>query len=81
VTGWCGYAMGQGCQIFFIAYGQNLDKKWPKWLFLKKLWPKSQNVLSLTIVIPIFTGVSKYSEGSIFFAQKMWFCQRSKFLP
>jgi len=27
--------VSQGCQIFFAAYGQNHDKKWPKWLFLK----------------------------------------------
>jgi len=43
--------------------------------FLKKLWPKSQNVL--TMVIAIFIGVSNCLEGSIFFVKKMWFCERS----
>jgi len=47
--------------------------------FLKMLWPKSQNVL--TMVISVFIRVSNYSEGSIFFAEKMWFCQRSNFFP
>jgi len=37
--------------------------------FLKKLWPKSQNVF--TMVISIFIGVSNCSEGSIFFAEIM----------
>jgi len=30
----------QGCQIFFVAYGQNLNKKWPKWLFSEKVMAK-----------------------------------------
>jgi len=30
----------QGCQIFFAAYGQNPDKKWPKWLFFEKVMAK-----------------------------------------
>jgi len=38
-----------GCQIFIAACGQNPDKKWPKWLFFEKLWPKSQNVLTMII--------------------------------
>jgi len=25
---------------FFVAYGQNPDKKWPKWLFFKKVMAK-----------------------------------------
>jgi len=58
-----------GLLDFFVAYGQNPDKK----------WPKSQNVL--TMVISIFIGVSNCLDSSIFFAKKMWFCQRSKFLP
>jgi len=42
----------QGCQIFFAAYGQNPDKNGQNGCFLKKLWRKSQNVL--TMVISIF---------------------------
>jgi len=57
-----------------MAYGQN-D------CFLKKLWPKSQNIL--TMVVSTFIGVSNCSEGSrpIVFAKNMSFCQRSKFYP
>jgi len=58
--------------VFFAAYGQN-------GCFLKKLWPKSQN--ALTMAISIFTGVSNCLKGSMLFCQKMWFCQRSKFFP
>jgi len=47
--------------------------------FLKKLSPKSQYIL--TMAIAIFIGVSNWSKDSICFAEKMWFCQRSKFLP
>jgi len=54
-----------------------LTKKGQNGCFFKKLWPKSQNVL--TMVISMFIGVSNYSEGSTFFAKKMWFCQRNKF--
>jgi len=42
------------------------------------LLSKSQNVL--TMVISIFIGVSNRSEA-VYFSPKMWFCQRSKFLP
>jgi len=34
-----------------------------------------------TTVIYIFAGVSKYLEGSMFFADKIWFCLSSKFWP
>jgi len=54
-----------------------LIKKGQNGCFLKKLWPKPQNVL--TMVISIFIGVSNCLESSIFFAKKMWFCQRSNF--
>jgi len=27
----------QGSKIFFVADGQNPDKKWPKWLFFEKV--------------------------------------------
>jgi len=30
----------QGCQIFFLAYGRNPDKKWPKWLFFENVVAK-----------------------------------------
>jgi len=50
--------------------------------FLKKLWPKSQyHVLTIAMSIFIIIGVLNYLESSIFFAEKMWFCQRSKFYP
>jgi len=45
--------------------------------FLKTLWPKLENVL--TTLISIFMGFSNFAEDSIFFAEKIWFCQRSKF--
>ena len=31
------YSYDQGCQIFSLAYGQNPNKKWPKWLFAHSL--------------------------------------------
>jgi len=37
--------------------------------FLKKLWPKSQNFL--TMVIYMFIDVSNCLEGSIFFAKNV----------
>jgi len=30
----------QGCQIFFVAYGQNPDKKWTKSLFFENAMAK-----------------------------------------
>jgi len=33
-------SLSQGCQIFLVAYGRNLDKKWPKWLFFEKVMAK-----------------------------------------
>jgi len=45
--------------------------------FSKTLRTKLQNVL--TMLISIFMGLSNFSEDSIFFAEKIWFCQRSKF--
>jgi len=47
--------------------------------FSKKLWPKSQNVL--TMVISIFIGVSNCSENSIFFAEKCGFTKEARFYP
>ena len=46
-----------------------------------KLRPKSQNVL--TIVISILIGISNCFQGSrpIVIAEKMSFCERSKFYP
>jgi len=38
----------QGCQIFFAAYGQNPDKNGQNVCFFK-LWPKSQDVLTMII--------------------------------
>jgi len=39
----------QGCQIFFADYGQKPDKNSQNDSFLKKLWPKSQSVLTMII--------------------------------
>jgi len=47
--------------------------------FLKMLWPKLHN--PSTTVIYIIAEDSKYSEGSVFFVDKIWCCQRSKFCP
>jgi len=52
--------------------------------FWKKLWPKIPN--ALTMVIYTITGDPKYSEGSIFFAEKIWSYQiiltlKYQFLP
>jgi len=54
-----------------------LTKNGQNGCFLKTLWPKLQNVL--TMLISIFMEFSNGSEGSIFFAEKIWFSQRSKF--
>jgi len=59
------------------AYGQNPDKNGQNGCFLKMLWPKLQNVL--TMLIYIFMGFSNFSEDGIFFAEKILLCQRSKF--
>jgi len=53
-----------------VKNGQNL-------CFLKTLWPKSQNVL--TIAISVFIGVSNCLEGSIFFAKKCGFAKKQFF--
>jgi len=34
------HAPDQGCQIFFVAYGQNPVNKWPKWLFFDNVMAK-----------------------------------------
>jgi len=45
--------------------------------FLKKLWPKSQTVL--TMAISIFIGISNCLEGSIFFAKRCGFAKEAIF--
>jgi len=57
---------------------KTLIKNYQNSCFLKTLWPKLHNVL--TMLISIFMGFSNFSEDSIFFAEKNWFCQRRKFL-
>jgi len=44
---------------------------------LKKLWPKSRNVL--TMVTSIYIGVSNYLEDSIFFAKKRGVAKEASF--
>jgi len=44
-----------GLLDFFVAYGQNPDKNGQNGCFLKTLWSKSQNVL--TMAISLFIGV------------------------
>jgi len=44
---------------------------------LKKLWPKSQNVL--TMVISTFIGVSNCLEDSIFLPKKCGFAKEASF--
>jgi len=69
-------SVSQGCQTFFVAYGQNPDKKWPKWLFFEKVMAKITKCFQ---VISIFIGVSNYLEGSIFFAKKCSFAKEASF--
>ena len=57
---------------FFEAYSQN------GW-FLKTLWPKSQNIL--TMVISIFIGVSNCSEAVYFLPKKCGFAKEARFYP
>jgi len=64
----------QDCQTFFVAYGQNLNKKWPKWLFFENVMAKNAKWLSY-----IITGDTKYLEGSVFFAEKIWLCRKTSF--
>jgi len=45
--------------------------------FLKKIMAKITQCFNYGN----FIGVSNCSEGSICFAEKMWSCQRSKFVP
>ena len=47
--------------------------------FLKKLWPKSQN--ALTMIISIFIDVSNCSEDSVFFAKKCGIAMAPTFYP
>jgi len=62
----------QDCQIFFVDYDQN-------GCFLKTLWPKSQNIL--TMVISIFIGVSNCSEAVYFVPKKCGFAKEASFYP
>jgi len=69
----------QGCQIFFIAYGQNPDKNGQNGCFLKKVMAKitkSFNYGNFHIHRCLKLFGSQY-----IFCQKTWFCQRSKFYP
>jgi len=63
----------QGCQIFFVAYGQNSDKKWPKWLFFKKAMAKITKRLNYGNF-----HIHRYFK---LFGRQYIFCQRNKFLP
>ena len=71
--------IAQGNQGFFVAYGQNPDKKCPKWLFFENVMAKITKCFNygnfhINWCIKLF-------GDSIFFVEEMWFCQRSKFLP
>jgi len=41
----------ESCQIFFVAYDQNLKKSGQNGCFLKNLWPKVQNSSTMAIYI------------------------------
>ena len=97
----------RSCQIFLVAYGQNPDKKWPKWLFFQKCMAKITDCFNygnfyihrclkffgnrkavywyiLNILPYDFRKIwdtYEYRNYHVLFAEKMWFCQRSKFLP
>jgi len=47
--------------------------------FLKTLWPKSQDVL--TMVISMFIGVSNRSEAVYFLPKKCGFAKEASFYP
>ena len=75
----------QGCQIFFATYGQNPNKKWPKWLSFFKVMAKITKCFNYD---NFFKGVSNCSESSIFFAEKKCgfakeasFSLKQQFLP
>jgi len=46
----------QGCQIFYVAYGQNSNEKWPKWLFFEKVMAKHTKCFKTMV---IYIGDSK----------------------
>jgi len=64
---------GQGCQIFSVAYGQNPDKKLPKWLFFENLMAKITKCFNY--VNFCFHGVLK------FFGRQYIFCRKNLVLP
>jgi len=41
----------ESCQIFFVAYDQNLKKSGQNGCFLKNLWPKVQNSSTMAMYI------------------------------
>jgi len=57
-----------------------LTKNGQNGYFFKKLLLKLENFLTVVIYIYIHK-VSTCSESSIFFAEKIWFCQKTSFDP
>jgi len=70
------YSRNQGCQIFSVAYGQNLNKKC---IFLEKLWQKLQNPSIMLVCIMIED--SKCSERSNFLPKKFSSANEASFGP
>jgi len=73
------HAKAQSCQIFSVAYGQNLNKKWPKLLFFENVVAK---------ITKCFTYGNLYNDRGLkmfgrpyLFCQKIWFSNRCKFWP
>jgi len=68
-----------GLPDFFRSSWQNPDKNGQNGCFLKTLWPKSQDVL--TMVISIYIGVSNCSEAVHFLPKKCGFAKEASFHP
>jgi len=66
----------QGCQIFFVAYGQRPDKNGQNGFKVMAKITKCFNYGNFHIHRCLKLFGKQYA-----FCQKMWFCQRSNFLP
>ena len=63
----------QCCEIFFAAYGQNPDKKRPKWLFFEKVMAKTTKCFNY--------GKFHIHRCLKLFGKQYIFCQKNVVLP
>jgi len=69
-----------GCQIFFIAYGQNLNKKWPNWLFFEKVKVKITKSFNYDN-LHNHKGLKMFKKAVYFLPIKSGFAKEASFAP